>query len=154
MSAAPTVPGRRKVSRRRSVVIAAVLGCLVVVLSACTPESWAALDLINGSRAQNHRAPVAFNMDLWFKAQSWSDHMAGYQTLSHSNLADGMGGVPWRKLGENIAIGYDLGAIQNAFMNSTGHRNNILDPAFNYSAVGVSGDPYGRYWVVQEFMQM
>ncbi len=93
-------------------------------------------------------------MDLWFKAQAWSDHMAGYQTLSHSNLTDGVGQLPWRKLGENVAVGYDLGAIQDAFMGSTGHRANILDPAFNYSAVGVSGDWYGRYWVVQEFMQM
>ena len=84
-------------------VIAAVFGGLLVLLSACTPESFCCLDLINGSRAQNQRAPVEFNIDLWFKAQSWSDNMAGNQTLYHSNLADGLGGVPWRKLGENIA---------------------------------------------------
>jgi len=154
MTAAPTAPTRRRLSRRRSLLIAAVFGCLAVVLSACTPEQWACLDMINTSRAQNQRAPVEFNIDLWFKAQAWSDHMAGYQTLSHSNLTDGVGQLPWRKLGENVGVGYSLGSIQAAFMGSTGHRNNILDPAFNYSAVGVSGDWYGRYWVVQEFMLM
>lgn len=154
MTAAPTAPPRRRLSRRRSLLIAAVFGCLAVALSACTPQSWAGLDQINSSRGQNQRRPVEFNIDLWFKAQAWSDHMAGYQTLSHSNLTDGVGQLPWRKLGENVAVGWDLPGVEAAFMGSAGHRNNILDPAFNYSAVGVSGDWYGRIWVVQEFMQM
>ncbi len=110
--------------------------------------------MVNQSRAQNGRAPVEFNLDLWFKAQAWSDHMAAYADFRHSNLTDGVGQLPWRKLGENIGVGYDLGSIHAAFMQSAGHRANILDPAFNYSAVGVTGDWYGRYWVTQEFMQM
>jgi uncharacterized protein YkwD len=154
MTAVPTVPTRRSLHRRRRVIFTAVLGCLMLAISACTPESWATLGMINTSRAQNSRAPVEFNMDLWFKAQGWSDYMAAYGTLTHSNLTDGVSQLPWRKLGENIGVGYSLDSIHNAFMGSAGHRANILDPAYNYSAVGVSGDWYGRYWVAQEFMQM
>jgi uncharacterized protein YkwD len=154
MTAASPVPLRRRVGARRGVLIGTVALCLALALSACTPESWACLDMINQSRAQNGRAPVEFNGDLWFKAQAWSDNMAWQGTLYHSNLTDGVSQLPWRKLGENVGVGYDLGSIHNAFMGSAGHRANILDPAFNYSAVGVSGDWYGRYWVTQEFMQM
>jgi uncharacterized protein YkwD len=154
MTAAPTVPTRRRPSRRRSVIIAAVVGCLMLAVSACTPESWACLDMINQSRAQAGRWPVEFHGDLWFKAQAWSDRLASDGYLHHSNLTDGVNHLPWRKLGENVGVGYSLGAVHNAFMGSTGHRNNILDPAFTQSAVGVTRDGYGRYWITQEFMQM
>jgi uncharacterized protein YkwD len=110
--------------------------------------------MINASRAQNGRAPVEFHGDLWFKAQAWADHLSNQQRLSHSNLPDGLGHLPWRKLGENVGVGGSLGSIHNAFMGSSGHRANILDSAFNYSAVGVTRDSFGRYWVVQEFMRL
>jgi uncharacterized protein YkwD len=154
MPAAPTVPARRKLTRRRSLILAAVAACLALALSACTPEQWASLDMINSSRAQAGRRPVEFHGDLWFKAQGWSDRLAADGYLHHSNLPDGLGHLPWRKLGENVGVGNSLGGVHNAFMSSTGHRNNILDPAFTQSAVGVSRDIFGRYWVAQEFMQM
>src|SRR5262245_34475034 len=154
MTAVQSAPPRRRKNRRRSVVLAAVIGCVALALSACTPESWACLDMINQSRAQAGRWPVEFHGDLWFKAQAWSDRMAADQYLHHSNLTDGVSQLPWRKLGENVGVGYALGALHNAFMASAGHRANILDPAFTQSAVGVTRDWYGRYWVTQEFMQM
>ncbi|MBQ3069552.1 MAG: hypothetical protein IJD01_06365 [Clostridia bacterium] len=59
--------------------------------------------------------------------------------------------------GENIAIGYSCPAeVMNGWMNSKGHRNNILNPNFHYVIVGCidlpEGNPYynhgsGRAWV-------
>jgi uncharacterized protein YkwD len=146
----PAVPSRR----RSRVVLLAATAALALLLSACTPESWASFDMINASRAQNGRAPLEFHGDLWFKAQAWADHIAGQQRLSHSHLPDGLHHLPWRKLGENVGVAGSLGGVHNAFMGSTGHRANILDPAFTHTAVGVAGDWFGRYWVVQEFMRL
>lgn len=154
MTAAPTAAPRRLLTRRRGTLLAVVIACAALALSACTPESWASMGMINQSRAQYGRNPVEFHGDLWFKAQAWSDRMAADGYLHHSNLTDGVGHLPWRKLGENVGVGYDLGSIHNAFMSSSGHRANILDPAFTQTAVGVTRDGYGRYWVTQEFMQM
>lgn len=141
-------------ARRRAVLVAAVAACLALVLSACTPESNEALAKINASRTQSTVSQVQFQMDLWNKAQAWSERMARENRLYHSNLTDGLGSLPWRKIGENVAVGWNLDSIHAAFMGSTGHRRNILDPAFNYAAVGVARDASGRYWVTQVFVQM
>lgn len=147
-------PTRGRRARRSRSLIATAVAVLTLALSACTPEQWAMFDMINWSRGGAGRAPVNFDVDLWFKAQAWADKMAWDQRLSHSYLPDGLWGKPWRKLGENVGVGWSFASIHNAFMASTGHRNNILDPAFNHAAVGITPDIFGRYWVAQEFMQL
>jgi uncharacterized protein YkwD len=145
---------RHPTARRRALLVAAAVAGLALIVSACTPESMAALDKINASRTQSSVRQVTFQMDAWNKAQAWSERMARENRLYHSNLADGLGGLPWRKIGENVAVGWSLDSIHAAFMGSSGHRANILDPAFNYAAVGVARDASGRYWVTQVFVQM
>jgi uncharacterized protein YkwD len=135
-------------------LVAALAACLALALSACTPEQWQCFDMINNSRVANGRAPVDFNVDLWFKGQGWADQLAHDGYLHHSYLPSGLENLPWRKLGENIGVGGSLPAVHNAFMGSSGHRANILDPQFNFTAVGVTRDIFGRYWVVQEFMRL
>lgn len=59
-------------------------------------------------------------------------------------------GVSFRTAGENIAAGQPTpSAVVNAWMNSPGHRANILNPEFKSLGVGyVSGQgSYGHYWV-------
>jgi uncharacterized protein YkwD len=57
-------------------------------------------------------------------------------------------------MGENIAAGYSTPSdVMNGWMNSTGHRNNILSPNNWEIGVGyasVSGSTYTRYWT-QDF---
>ncbi len=56
-------------------------------------------------------------------------------------------GVTWRTSGENIAYGYDSPeSVMNGWMNSQGHRENILNSNFEYIGVGVV--EYGGllYW--------
>jgi uncharacterized protein YkwD len=154
MHPATPVPTRRRLTRRRGLLVAAVAACLTLGLSACTPEAYSSFDMVNNSRWQAGRAPVEWQQDLWFKAQAWADQLAKDGYLHHSNLTDGVGHLPWRKLGENIGVGWTIQGVHNAFMNSTGHRANILDPAYNYAAVGVTQDAFGRYWVVQVFMRI
>lgn len=59
-------------------------------------------------------------------------------------------GVSYRAAGENIAAGQPTPeAVVNSWMNSPGHRSNILNPNFKSLGVGyVSGrGSYGCYWV-------
>lgn len=59
-------------------------------------------------------------------------------------------GVSYRAAGENIAAGYPTPeAVVTGWMNSSGHRANILNPSFKAIGVGhVSGrGSYGFYWV-------
>ncbi|MGC1851240.1 MAG: CAP domain-containing protein, partial [Solirubrobacterales bacterium] len=52
-------------------------------------------------------------------------------------------------LGENIAAGYRSAALTcREWMNSSGHRGNILSPTYTHLGVGFAGGgPYGRYYV-------
>ena len=58
-------------------------------------------------------------------------------------------GVSYRSAGENIAAGQRTPQeVMNAWMNSSGHRANILNK--NYTELGVGyykGGSYGHYWV-------
>lgn len=60
-------------------------------------------------------------------------------------------GSGWNALAENIAAGYGTPAdVMAGWMNSSGHRANILNPNLREIGVGyatVSGSSYGRYWV-------
>ena len=55
-------------------------------------------------------------------------------------------------MGENIAAGYPTpAAVMDAWMNSAGHRANILNCAFAEIGVGhATGGPFGAYWT-QDF---
>ena len=145
-------PTTRRPARRRLACLAALAAVVVMALGACTPESNRATDLLNQSRNSAGLGSLPMNIDLYLKAQNWSEQMANSQSLFHSNLADG-NGYNWARLGENVGYGYSLEQVQGAFMGSSGHRANILDGGFNRVGVGVTRDGGGRYWVVQEFMQ-
>lgn len=150
VSIAGTVSGRR----RRLVGLA--LGALAVagVAASCTPEVTEAQDRLNADRIANGRAPLAFNLSLYLKAQAWSETLASEGRLRHSVLTDNNPNTGcYRKLGENVGFAGTIAGVQAAFMNSPGHRANILDPAYNTMGVGVTRAADGRYFVVQEFMQ-
>lgn len=109
--------------------------------------------LVNQQRAANGLPALTVNATLTFSAKSHSDQMA--QQSSVQGLAEAMShtlmgvalpsmvsrvsyaGYDYTNVGENIAFGF-TGAndVMQAWMNSPGHRANILDP--NYTEIGVS----------------
>jgi hypothetical protein len=56
----------------------------------------------------------------------------------------------WRWVGENVGYGPDWRTVETAFMNSPGHRANILDRDYSQIGIGVviSGN---RIWITQVF---
>jgi len=54
-------------------------------------------------------------------------------------------GISYRTAGENIAGNPSAAGAMRAWMNSPGHRANILNPNFTRIGIGVvDGGPYGK----------
>ena len=98
--------------------------------------------LVNEIRQQNGLRPLAANWELSrvarYKSQDMRDNGTPFQMLSAFGLS-------YRTAGENIAKGYaSPQAVVNGWMNSSGHRANILNASYTQIGVGyVSG---GNYW--------
>ena len=58
----------------------------------------------------------------------------------------------WQRIGENVGVGYSVSSLHDAFMNSSGHRANILGD-FNRVGVGVVHEASGRIWVTVVFIK-
>lgn len=72
--------------------------------------------------------------------------------LRHSELSDGVIG-DWLVIGENVGYSGDIATVHQAFLESEGHRANILDPRFNWIGTGYAEGSDGRIWVSQVFVQ-
>lgn len=95
---------------------------------------------LNSSRRSvlGQNATIGTNWLAQNKAQAWAEKLASEGTLYHSTLSDGMGtpGTDWCNLGENVGYGPSIKAINDAYMNSPGHRANIVNPGFDAMGVG------------------
>ncbi|NNG35567.1 CAP domain-containing protein [Nakamurella sp. DB0629] len=105
--------------------------------------------LTNGERAKAGRAALKYSDCLEIKyAQPWAAYMARTGDFRHQSLLQGR--CAKDLTGENIAAGYlTPEAVMSAWMNSPGHKENILRPQFSIMGVGVadSTDAYRKYWV-------
>src|SRR3954471_19436137 len=105
---------------------------------------------INALRASKGLGPVRPDAELTAFAQSWSDHMAAVDVLSHNPaLADSPGS--WTKAGENVGVGPDLDALFDAFVASPHHYANLVDPSFNLIGIGVSVTAKGNIYTTHDF---
>jgi uncharacterized protein YkwD len=125
--------------------------------------AWAheVLDLVNRERAKVQAPPVEWHEQATDAAFAHSVDMHVRSFFAHTN-PDGEGpgdrlraaGVNWASYGENIAEGYKTPAdVMAAWMNSDGHRLNILDPAFTHLGVGVHTSYDGGPWWTQDFIR-
>lgn len=137
-----------------SLVTAALAASMMVALSpapatASGPNTSNILSAVNSSRASVGRRPLSLRSDLSGVAYRWSQKMAASGTLKHNpNLTGQVSG--WRWVGENVGYGPDWRAVENAFMNSPGHRSNILDKDYSQIGIGVVVKG-GRVWITQVF---
>lgn len=110
-----------------------------------------ALALLNQARASAGLDPVTMHPDLVDDALAWSLHMEAEQQLSHNpNLAAVTG--DWDKLGENVGLGTGIAALQQAFMDSPGHRANILGD-YDYVGIAVVEETSSKLWITVVFMK-
>ena len=123
------------------------------------------VNLTNQFRAQNGLAPLALNSKLSEAAQTHSQNMATQDFFSHtgkdgSSAGDRVSrtGYDWRTVAENIAAGQQTPAeVVNAWINSPGHRANMLNTTIKEIGVGyfflaedTGTTNYNAYWT-QDF---
>lgn len=121
------------------------------------------VELVNEERNKQNLPPLKRNRDLDYAARYHARDMAEDGYFNHDSYD---GGVivcgwstrvgkfytGWNSLAENIAAGYATPEdVMRGWMNSSGHRANILSSSNREIGVGYwPGGSYGKYWV-QDF---
>jgi uncharacterized protein YkwD len=114
--------------------------------------------LVNKERAAAGCGPLTEDPQLEKAAQNHSDDMAARDFFDHTN-PDGAdpgqritaAGYRWSTYGENIAKGQQTPeSVMDSWMNSPGHRANILNCSFKDIGVGVHRGAGGPWWT-QDF---
>jgi uncharacterized protein YkwD len=112
---------------------------------------------VNQVRQSAGLRPLARNRALELAAQRHAEDMARNNFMSHrgSNGSSPAAriraaGYPWITWAENVAVGYPTpAAVMNAWLNSPGHRRNILSPNMQEIGIGfaqAAGSRWGAFW--------
>lgn len=111
--------------------------------------------LVNVERAKQGLQPLSYNWELSRVARYKSKDMANIGYFDHTSPTYGSPftmmknfGIRYSYAGENIAMGYRTPEdVVNGWMNSAGHRRNILSPNFTQIGVGYATNNQGvPYW--------
>lgn len=110
--------------------------------------------LVNVERAKHGLKPLKENWELSRVARYKSNDMRDRGYFSHTSPTYGSPfnmmknfGIRYTAAGENIARGQRTAAqVMNGWMNSPGHRRNILNPNFTEIGVGYAAGSRGPYW--------
>jgi len=138
-----------------SIVLLASLATVSLGLSAGADSASEAgfLAKINASRSANGLAPLSVDGGLRNHARVHTQDMMDAGNIYHSTSAElkAAGGSGWSKLGENVGRGGTVDSLHTAFMNSPGHKANILGD-YNYAGIG-TGTLEGVLYVTVVFMK-
>ena len=142
-------------------LLAVVVGLFVSVLGPVpaahaddVDDEWSFVRLVNQARADNGLAPLTPYAPIRDVARGQSIRMGEQNRLYHNpNLqADIQAAAPdWQRAGENVGQGWDVQGLHDAFMNSPGHRANVLGD-YNYVGIGVV-HAGGYTWVTEVFLR-
>ena len=148
--------------RRGLVRTAKVLGftlALTIVLSAVAPSARATwsprLDMLGWmNNARSAHGAVVLNRvwQLRAMADEHSRQMANAGRIYHTtSLGSRLTFVSWNVAGENVGAGGSMWRLYEAFMDSEGHRDNILDYRYRRVGIGVYASD-GFLWVTLIFV--
>lgn len=110
------------------------------------------LELVNAERAKNGLSALQMDESVRKVARVKSSDMSQNNYFSHTSPTYGTPfemlksyGISYKSAGENIAQGYTSPeAVVNGWMNSSGHRANILNAS--YTHIGIGYEANGNYW--------
>jgi uncharacterized protein YkwD len=119
---------------------------------------------VNAARAENQAPQLSWKEELASEARRHAGNMAARRFFSHEDPKRGelakrldTSGINWNRCAENI---YREQGLQNpaddavqAWLQSPGHRRNMLDHGFAETGVGVAVQPDGSIYVVQVFIR-
>jgi uncharacterized YkwD family protein/spore coat assembly protein SafA len=110
------------------------------------------LNIVNQERAKQGLKPLTMDWELQRVARTKSQDMKAKGYFSHQSPTYGSPfdmmkqfGISYRTAGENIAMGQRTPQeVMQSWMNSSGHRANILKADFTH--IGVGYEASGNYW--------
>lgn len=141
--------------RRTAALITTILlatAALATPVLASPGEEASFVGLINQERAGRGLNSLEVYWDLVDDARVHSGVMNDADEIFHSsNLANVTTG--WAALGENVGVGPSVGVLHTAFMNSAGHRDNVLGD-WDRIGVGVTHSDQGYMFVTVVFMKL
>ncbi|RXH56536.1 Transporter [Granulicella sibirica] len=111
----------------------------------------------NRERADRGLSELSWDDSLARAASAHASEMAAHQTISHQFAGEpelsargASAGAKFALISENVAEAPDAGTIHHAWMNSPGHRENLLDARVD--AVGISVvSRAGQLYAVEDF---
>ncbi|KAJ0390826.1 hypothetical protein P43SY_011446 [Pythium insidiosum] len=112
------------------------------------------LDRVNAERSKQGLSPLCYNKKLNAAAQAHSEDQARSSRMSHSG-SNGSNpgqrvtaqGFKWSNVGENVAAGQrDVDTVMTGWMNSPGHRANILNGDYKFLGMGYATGGSTPYW--------
>ena len=113
------------------------------------------LQLVNAERAKAGLSALTYNTKLAQVAEVKAEDMMKNNYFSHTSPTYGSPfemmnqfGIQYSNAGENIAMGQQTPeSVMNGWMNSSGHRANILSMQFEQIGVGYVKNGNTTYWV-------
>jgi len=120
------------------------------------------IKLVNAERAKAGLKPLKENWELSRVAEFKSADMRDKKYFDHNSPTYGSPftmiknfGISYKTAGENIAAGQKTPEeVMKSWMNSPGHKANILNAGYTQIGVGyVTGDSYSSYWTQQFISQ-
>jgi uncharacterized YkwD family protein len=119
------------------------------------------VDLVNKERAAAGLSALTVNTQLSAVAEKKAEDMRDNNYFSHTSPTYGSPfdmmkqfGISYTAAGENIAMGQQTPAdVMNGWMNSSGHRANILNSSYTQIGVGYVTNSSGQTYWVQEFIR-
>ena len=133
----------------------------LVPIASSSPVEQAIVDLTNQERMRQGLGALRTEARLSQAARLQVEQLVRAGRLDHV-LPDAQyprpedrlaaAGYPWQAYGENLAFGYpDARSAVNGWMNSPGHRANIVGTAFTEIGAGSATDANGRTYYAQVF---
>lgn len=120
-----------------------------------TSDELETFNLINQQRNNNGLSSLKVDAELQRVARIKAQDMVNNNYFDHTSPTYGTPfnmmknfGISYKTAGENIAGNSSNSAAVNAWMNSSGHRANILNSSYNYTGLAVVSSPrYGKIYV-------
>jgi uncharacterized protein YkwD len=106
----------------------------------------------NVKRVERDKVRLRYQSCVDKYAERQARWLASHGYLKHQNLRTVLDNCNLTGVAENIAYGFSSGyRVVTAFMNSPGHRRNLLNSKMRYIGVGAVQDENGTWWVSQVF---
>ena len=123
--------------------------------SGLTTDELEVFNLINKQRTKNGLSALKIDSEVQNVARIKAQDMVNNNYFSHTSPTYGSPfdmlnsfKVSYKTAGENIAGNSSNSAAVTAWMNSSGHKANILNSSFNYTGIGVvKGSKFGKIYV-------